>query len=102
MSIPGYAAGVYDGTVHGPATGQWGIWPGMSHVSRGEVQASDIIVWTGHMGIAIDNTHMISALNPNDKTKITTIDGNGNGPLMCYGRLKSLGGFGSASAAPAK
>lgn len=102
MSIPGYGPGVYDGSVHGPVTTQWGIWPGMTHVSRSEVQANDIVVWTGHMGICVSNTDMISALNPSDKTKVTSIDGNGNGPLMCYGRLKSLGGFGQASAQPAK
>lgn len=86
-AIPGYRAGTYDGSVHGPATTQWGVWPGLGHGDRASVQAGDIIVWVGHMGIAIDNTHMISALNPKEGTKVTPIDGYGNGPLLAYGRL---------------
>jgi hypothetical protein len=57
-------------------------------VSRENVQAGDIIVWVGHMGIAISNTHYMSALNPKTTTKVRPIDGGGNGPLMIYGRLK--------------
>jgi cell wall-associated NlpC family hydrolase len=87
LAIPGYAAGAYTGSVHGPATTEWGIWSGMSHISAGEVQAGDIIVWTGHMGMATSNTSMVSALNPGLGTLVTPIAGYGNGPLMCYGRL---------------
>lgn len=87
-AIPGIKADKYDGSFHGPPTSMWGVWSGLTHVSRAEVQASDIIVWVKHMGIAIDNQHMISAMNPNDKTLVTPIDGYGNGPIMCYGRLK--------------
>jgi cell wall-associated NlpC family hydrolase len=86
LPIPGYAAGKYDGTFHGPPTGTWGIWTGIRHVTRQEVQAGDIIVWVGHMGIALDNTQMISALNPEVRTTITPIEGHGNGPILCYGR----------------
>lgn len=95
LRIPGYAAGAYDGSVHGPVTGQWGIWPGISHVSRASVQAGDLIVWTGHMGIALDNATMISALNANVGTKITPIEGNGNGPILCYGRYGYSGAVAS-------
>jgi len=87
-AIPGYGPGVYDGSSHGPPTGSWGVWPGMTHVKRGDVQSGDIIVWVGHMGIATDNGNMVSALNPTITTKVTPIDGHGNGPIMCYGRLK--------------
>lgn len=88
-AIPGYGPGKYDGSVHGPPTGLWGIWyAGLTSVSRQSVQGGDIIVWTDHMGIALDNGHMISALNPAEGTKVTPIDGYGNGPLMIYGRLK--------------
>lgn len=86
-SIPGYGPGKYDGTVHGPPTGSWAIWPGLHRISRSDVQAGDIIVWSGHMGIAVSNDHMVSALNPSLKTKITPIDGYGNGPLIKCGRL---------------
>lgn len=85
-AIPGFGAGNYDGSSHGPPTGVWGIWSGLSHVSRGDVQAGDIIVWLDHMGIAISNTQMISALNPAQGTRISAIEGYGNGPILCYGR----------------
>ncbi len=87
-AIPGYGPGQYDGSSHGPPTGSWGIWPGLQHISASQLQAGDLIVWTGHMGMAISNTQMISALDSRDKTKITPIAGYGNGPLLCYGRLK--------------
>ena len=87
-AIPGYGAGQYDGTSHGPPTGSWGIWPGLQHIKASEVQAGDIIVWVGHMGMAIDNTHMISALNSKLGTLVTSIAGHGNGPIMAYGRLR--------------
>lgn len=87
-AIPGYAAGKYDGSVHGPPTGSWGVWPGLAHIKQSELQAGDLIVWVGHMGIAISNDHMISALNGTKGTLATSIAGYGNGPLMCYGRLK--------------
>lgn len=86
LPIPGYGPGKYDGTVHGPPTGGWGTWTGLRSVSRADVAAGDLIIWLNHMGIAINNSQMISALNPSQGTKITTIDGNGNGPLLKYGR----------------
>lgn len=86
LAIPGYGPGKYDGSSHGPPTGGWGVWNGIRHISRGEVQSGDLIVWVGHMGIAINNQQMVSALNPNDRTKITPIEGYGNGPIICYGR----------------
>jgi cell wall-associated NlpC family hydrolase len=85
-AIPG--ASNYDGSSHGPPTGSWGIWPGLQHIQSNEVQAGDLIVWVGHMGMAISNTQMISALNSNLGTLVTPIAGYGNGPLLCYGRLK--------------
>lgn len=84
-AIPGYGPGKYTGTVHGPPTGTWAVWPGLTRVSRSEVQGGDILVWVGHMGIAIDNSRMISALNPQEKTKVTAIQG---GRLIMMGRLK--------------
>jgi cell wall-associated NlpC family hydrolase len=87
LAIPGYAAGAYDGSGHGPATIEWGSWHRMAHVQRSEVQAGDLIVWSGHMGIATSNTSMVSALNEQLGTLVTPIDGYGSGPLLCYGRL---------------
>jgi len=89
LAIPGNAAGKYKGTVHGPATGNWAVWPGMTTVKRAEVQAGDILLWLGHMGIATGNNTMISALNPRKGTVTQTIDsGVGRGPLVRIGRLQ--------------
>ena len=88
LPIPGYGAGKYDGTSHGPPTGTWAVWSGLSRIGRSEVSAGDIIVWLGHMGIAISNNQMISAQNPADGTRISGIDGFGNGPVLTYGRYK--------------
>lgn len=87
QAIPGYGPGKYDGSVHGPPTGAWGVWPGITRISRGEVAGGDLIVWLNHMGIALDNNTMISALNANAGTQVTPIEGHGNGPILAYGRL---------------
>lgn len=96
-AIPGYAAGQYDGSVHGPPTGVWGVWPGLQHVSPANAQPGDIIVWTGHMAMFVSgnldaalkgapgSAQMFSALDTAEGTKQSTIEGNG--PLMCVGRL---------------
>lgn len=83
--IPGYSAGKYDGSTHGPTTLQWGAWT-LPKVSRADVRAGDIIVWTGHMGIAVSNTELVNALNPSRGTVVTSIDSSANGPVMGYFR----------------
>lgn len=87
-AIPGYSAGQYDGSVHGPATGQWIIWPGLQHIQQSQLAAGDLIVWPTHIGIAISNTQMISALNSQLGTKITGISGPESNSLAVFGRLK--------------
>jgi cell wall-associated NlpC family hydrolase len=89
MAIPGNSPGKYTGTVHGPATGVWAAWTGMDTVKRADIQAGDILLWFGHMGIAISNTSVVSALNSRVGTKVTEIDkGVGRGPLVRIGRLR--------------
>jgi cell wall-associated NlpC family hydrolase len=87
-AIPGYKPGQYNGKTHGPATGQWAIWSGLQRVSRGDVARGDIILWGGHMGIAVDNSTMISALNAREGTRVTKIEGTGRGPIIFTGRIK--------------
>jgi cell wall-associated NlpC family hydrolase len=86
LPIPGYKAGKYDGTSHGPPSGAWAVWTGLRNVSASEVQAGDIIIWGGHIGMALNNTQMISALNPKTTTKVTQIEGTGRGPIIRRGR----------------
>src|SRR5260370_16095299 len=86
-AIPGINAGQYDGSSHGPPTGAWGVWPGLQHIKQSDLQPGDLIVWTGHMGMAVSSTMMVSALNSQKGTLQTPIAGYGNGPLLAYGRL---------------
>jgi len=80
LPIPGYGAGKWQANSHGPTTFQWVVWPGVTNVSREQVQAGDVIVWSGlvnHMGIAISNTHMVHAPNPKRGTVIDRIEVEG-------------------------
>ena len=89
MAIPGNVPGKYTGTSHGPATGVWAAWTGMGTVKRSEVQAGDILLWLGHMGIATGHNTMVSALNAKLGTRTQNIDsGVGRGPLLRIGRLR--------------
>lgn len=85
MAIPGYKAGSYTGSVHGPTTLQWRFF---GHpVKRADVQAGDIVVWLTHMGIAIGSNSMISAENPSQGTQVAAIDGFIRGEPVTYRRL---------------
>jgi cell wall-associated NlpC family hydrolase len=90
LAIPGYAPGTFTGSGHGPVTAQWAIWSGAVNIPRAQLAAGDLVVWPAvHMGIAIDNTHMINAPGPNGTPApvISRIDGAAHGPLLCR-RLK--------------
>lgn len=93
LNLPWPGPGQYDGTSHGPPTGVWGPWfiaRGMS-VKGGiaSAQAGDVVVWAAHMGICTGPNQMVSALDPADGTKVTPIQGYGNGPLLCVGRYQA-------------
>jgi cell wall-associated NlpC family hydrolase len=75
MAIPGYKAGTYHGQSHGPVTSMWWAWNGATTIPANQGQAGDLAVWWTHMGILIDSTHMISALDTKDGVKVTTIQG---------------------------
>jgi cell wall-associated NlpC family hydrolase len=77
LPIPGYGPGKWNGSNHGPPTMSWAVWPGIKNVSRAEVQAGDVILWVGHMGIAISNSHMVHAPNPKRGTVIDRIEVEG-------------------------
>lgn len=85
-AIPGYGMGKYNGKSHGPTTANWAIWSGLKSIQESDVRAGDIIVWAGHMGIAVSNTEYVSALNPSDGTKVTQIRPRVNGPIVKRGR----------------
>lgn len=76
LPIPGFPAGSYDGSSHGPPTGLWLLWTGLQGVKGGAAaaEAGDLCIWQTHMGIAIGNGQMISALDESQGTQITQID----------------------------
>jgi cell wall-associated NlpC family hydrolase len=77
LPIPGYAAGSYTGSSHGPVTGEWMVWSGLTTVgNNGSVaQAGDLAVWQTHMGICLGPNSMISAQNPSSGTQVSAING---------------------------
>lgn len=44
-----------------PTTVTYAVWRGAVNVPRASAQAGDLVVYPGHMGIALSNTHMIHA-----------------------------------------
>jgi peptidoglycan DL-endopeptidase CwlO len=71
LAIPGSPSGAYSG--HGPVTEQWYAWTEFTSISATEMQPGDIVCWITHMGIAVSNTMLISALDPALGVKITSI-----------------------------
>ncbi len=95
FALPGGLSG-YDGSQHGPSTLSYLIWGGANRISRGNIQAGDLCVWQTHMGIAINNTQMISAENPKNGTRVSNIDGFMRGEVLMPMRVKGI----PAGAAP--
>lgn len=86
QSIPWYPHGAYNGTAHGPNTTVWLQAQGheCGPVPRAAVQPGDLMVWPTHMGMAINNTEMVSAETPANGTQVGVIDGFIPGePLTC-------------------
>ncbi|TVZ05904.1 hypothetical protein EAS64_14780 [Trebonia kvetii] len=76
MTLPGNVRG-YNGSNHGPVASSYATWPQSVTVSRSSVLAGDLLVWATHIGIAINNHQMISALNPTLGTEVTGIENGG-------------------------
>lgn len=92
LAIPGYPAGTYDGTVHGPNTLSWLAWTGCTTIghSASDAQAGDLVVWQTHMGIAIGADQMISAQDSQSGTQVSGIGMPGE--LLYVRRLNAEGG----------
>lgn len=93
QSIPGFPNGSYDGTAHGPNTTSWfdDIGNTTGTIDRSMVDAGDIMLWQTHMGIAIDNVHMVSAEDPAQGTQRGIIDGFMPGETLTCLRLPGVG-----------
>lgn len=90
MTLPGGVT--YDGTSHGPTTGGYMSWSGAHTIPRSQLQAGDLCVWSTHMGMAINNSQMISALNPSLGTMVTSPENGGpQGESLVCRRINSMG-----------
>ena len=72
LPIPG---GSWNPSNHGPATGSYSSY-GKS-IPRANVSAGDLCLWATHVGIALNGSQMISALNEKLGTQITGIENGG-------------------------
>lgn len=75
-------------------TGQFLIWSGAQTVPRGDCRAGDLVCWTGHIGIAVDNGNMIHAPTFGQNVQIGKI---WNAPAPVIRRVKSTSGGSRAS-----
>src|SRR5260221_6809175 len=92
IATPGYHAGAYTGTSHGPPTVAWLAWigSGVTRIPRSQLAAGDICCWQTHMGIPISNSQMISAQTPGSGTQVSGVDGFIPGEVLFCLRLKNL------------
>jgi cell wall-associated NlpC family hydrolase len=97
MVLPGggrYGSPAYPPHAHGPVVLSYAGWAGATTLPAGMAPAAgDLCVWAGagplgHIGIALDGTHMISALDTQYGTLVTPIAGNGPaGVTVQYRRI---------------
>jgi hypothetical protein len=103
LPIPGYKAGTYKGATHGPVVMSYATWTGGS--TRVKIpQPGDLVIWAGlgalgHIGIAVSETRMVSALNPASGVVETPIKGYGPAAApLTYRTLKDSAGSGATAA----
>lgn len=95
MKLPGMTKAGFSGNSHGPVVTSYASWSKAELISSPE--AGDLCIWvgtgpTGHIGIALSPTQMISALNPTMGTIITPIIGTGPaGAPLIYKRVTASG-----------
>jgi hypothetical protein len=101
MTLPGggtYGTPGNPPASHGPVVGSYATWSGATTLPKGASPAAgDLCVFVGvgplgHIGIAVDATHMVSALNHVDGTRQSGIVGNGPaGAPLVYRRVNGAG-----------
>jgi cell wall-associated NlpC family hydrolase len=82
LPIPGYAAGTYNGSTHGPSTLSWLTWSGCKTIALLNAEPGDLAIWQSHMGIITSSggssqaqVMMVSDLDPSLGTQQTTVAG---------------------------
>lgn len=96
ITLPGGIKNFQGPPPHGPVVAQYAVWNGATTVS-GPPSPGDLCVWagvgaSGHIGIAISGTEMISALNPSLGTRKSGIQGSGPaGAPLSFRRVNAAG-----------
>jgi cell wall-associated NlpC family hydrolase len=93
QAIPGFPAGTYDGSEHGPSTLSWLAWQGdgCGSIPRNDAQAGDLAVWPTHMGYMVNATEMVSAQDPQNGVQLSGVDGFIPGEQLTILRLAVIG-----------
>lgn len=83
LAIPGYAAGAFSGSAHGPATLSWNTWKGVQHLGTYgaagvTAEPGDLLMWATHIGFYVGAGNMFSALGV--KWGVTTSPAATSGP----------------------
>jgi cell wall-associated NlpC family hydrolase len=75
LPLPGgkWGAPGFPPAAHGPTTGAYALFG--TAINASQVTAGDLVVWSTHIGIAIDNSHIVSARDVKEGTGISTIAG---------------------------
>jgi cell wall-associated NlpC family hydrolase len=77
LLLPEMGTTRYTGTSHGPSAKQYRQWRFAETIERSAMTAGDLVIWKTHIGIALDPTYMLSALDKHYGTTVTPIDGFG-------------------------
>lgn len=72
-ALPGVSRN-FDGSWHGPIAAMWYVWAGASTVPRDQALPGDLACWPTHMGICVDNAHMVNAYTWGHPTSVTGIE----------------------------
>lgn len=93
MAIPGYAAGTYDGSQHGPVVSAYASWSGATTLGKNEApEIGDLVCYLPdtHIGIATSGSDFVSALDPQLGVAVTGINGAASGTVI-FRRVNGVG-----------
>jgi cell wall-associated NlpC family hydrolase len=93
LQIPGgsWSQVTDNGSEHGPTTVSYLVWSGAKTISAKSAQAGDLACWQTHIGMFINNTQIVSALNPSLGTAVSTANGTVTGEILVVRRITAAG-----------
>jgi cell wall-associated NlpC family hydrolase len=79
----------FTGNWHGPIAAQYYTWSGADTIPRGEAAPGDLACWLTHIGIVVDDQHMVNAYTTGRPTAVTGIEShNPPGELLKIRRVR--------------